>query len=261
MATNENVNKVIYGNQTVMDITDTTAEESDVASGEVFYKANGARSVGTLDVDSAVWGQITGDINDQSDLMNELGKKVIKLTQAQYNALSSAEKHDTDKVYYIYDYSPAPITLINDAIISLTSTWSSQKINQEITNNKYTLPTASSTTKGGVKVGSGLDISNDSLYLKQFVHTQNTFSVTSTTIDAKKVGWIRVYLTSSEQRNQIINNGYVEGATVGDGQLLTVVRDIAYNQGTYGAVDVSVYNTYDTNKTVSSVTISYAYRT
>lgn len=491
MATNENVNKVIYGNQTVMDITDTTAEESDVASGEVFYKANGARSVGTLNADSAVWGQITGDIDDQSDLQTEIAKKVIRLTQAEYNALSSAEKHDTKKVYYIYDYSPAPITLINDAVISLTSTWSSsklsddlddkvdkvsgkglstndftseektklaglqnyddteirsmiptatsqltnnsgfitnavnnlinyylksetytkeevnslistlsgihfeyvatlpteniqtnaiylvpkadtqtrnvkeeyinldgttsgwekigdtdidlsdyvtitelntaladyvtssafttalatkstqvrltkaqydalaeeekhdttkvyyitdytpmpvnaelndsvtasnkvwssQKTNQEITNNKYTLPTASSTTKGGVKVGFGLDISNDSLYLKQFVHTQESFSVTSTTIEAKKVAWIRVYLTSSEQRNRIINNGYIEGADTVDGQLLTVVRDVVHNQGTYGAVDVSVYNTYDTNKTVSSVTIYYAYRT
>lgn len=260
MATNENVNKVIFGNQTVMDITDTTAEESDVADGEVFYKANGERSVGTANMDSAVWGQITGDIDDQSDLQTEIAKKVIRLTQAEYNALSSAEKHDTKKVYYIYDYSPAPITLINDAVTSLTSTWSSQKTNQEITNNKYTLPTASSTTKGGVKVGSGLDISDGSLYLKRFVHTQDTFPFT-TNIEAKKVAWIRVYLTSSEQKNRIINNGYVEGASTTDGQLLTSVRGVAANQGTYGAVDVSVYNTYDTSRAISSVTIYYAYRT
>lgn len=134
MATNENVNKVIYGNQTVMDITDTTAEESDVASGEVFYKANGARSVGTLNKDSAVWGQITGDIDEQSDLQTEIAKKVIRLTQAEYNALSSAEKHDTKKVYYIYDYSPAPITLINDGVVSLTSTWSSNKLSSDLDN-------------------------------------------------------------------------------------------------------------------------------
>jgi hypothetical protein len=47
MANNPYVNKVEYGNQTVMDISDTTAEESDVAEGEVFYKGNGQRSVGT----------------------------------------------------------------------------------------------------------------------------------------------------------------------------------------------------------------------
>ena len=47
MANNENVNKVVYGDTTIMDITDTTAEASDVAAGEVFYTRSGARSVGT----------------------------------------------------------------------------------------------------------------------------------------------------------------------------------------------------------------------
>ena len=48
MANNENVNKVVFGNTTVMDITDTTAVENEVAVGEVFYKADGSRAVGTL---------------------------------------------------------------------------------------------------------------------------------------------------------------------------------------------------------------------
>lgn len=47
MANNEYVNKVVYGDQTLMDITDTTADEGTVASGEVFYKASGERSTGT----------------------------------------------------------------------------------------------------------------------------------------------------------------------------------------------------------------------
>ena len=49
MASNPYVNKVEFGNQTVMDITDTTAEAADVASGEVFYNRSGARTVGTGD--------------------------------------------------------------------------------------------------------------------------------------------------------------------------------------------------------------------
>lgn len=40
-------NKVVFGNTTIMDITDTTAEASDVAQGEVFYNRAGVRSVGT----------------------------------------------------------------------------------------------------------------------------------------------------------------------------------------------------------------------
>lgn len=48
MAENENVNKVVYGDQTLIDITDTTADDESVADGEVFYKASGARSTGTM---------------------------------------------------------------------------------------------------------------------------------------------------------------------------------------------------------------------
>lgn len=40
-------NKVLFGDTVIMDITDTTAEASDVAAGEVFYNKAGVRSVGT----------------------------------------------------------------------------------------------------------------------------------------------------------------------------------------------------------------------
>ena len=42
-------NKVIYGDQTIMDITDTTAEEADVVAGKTFYKRSGERATGTAD--------------------------------------------------------------------------------------------------------------------------------------------------------------------------------------------------------------------
>lgn len=45
---NQYKNKVIYGNETLMDITDTTAESEDVIEGQVFYAKSGQRSVGTL---------------------------------------------------------------------------------------------------------------------------------------------------------------------------------------------------------------------
>jgi len=40
-------NKVIFGNQTIIDITDTTAEENTVVDGEIFYKKSGERATGT----------------------------------------------------------------------------------------------------------------------------------------------------------------------------------------------------------------------
>ena len=41
------VNKVIYGSQTLIDITDTTATASDVSSGKYFYTNAGVRTQGT----------------------------------------------------------------------------------------------------------------------------------------------------------------------------------------------------------------------
>lgn len=47
------INKVEYGGNTLIDITDTTATSGDVMSGEVFYNADGTRGVGTLSMGNA----------------------------------------------------------------------------------------------------------------------------------------------------------------------------------------------------------------
>lgn len=41
------LNKIVYKNRTLIDLTNTTAVESDVLNGKVFYKANGSAAVGT----------------------------------------------------------------------------------------------------------------------------------------------------------------------------------------------------------------------
>ena len=56
------INKVVYGNDTLIDITDTTAEASDVAAGEVFYNNAGVRSVGTGNYMDKVTNPTVNDI-------------------------------------------------------------------------------------------------------------------------------------------------------------------------------------------------------
>ena len=46
------VNKVIYGGNTLIDITDTTATASDVLAGSYFYTNAGVKTLGTCDYDS-----------------------------------------------------------------------------------------------------------------------------------------------------------------------------------------------------------------
>lgn len=48
MATNEYVNKVQFGDQTIIDISDTTAEAGDVIQGQTFYTRSGAPATGSL---------------------------------------------------------------------------------------------------------------------------------------------------------------------------------------------------------------------
>lgn len=68
-------NKVIYGDTTIMDITDTTAEAETVASGEVFYNRSGVRTVGTLETAYiATYGLTT--YSDLSAALSD-GKAVI----------------------------------------------------------------------------------------------------------------------------------------------------------------------------------------
>ena len=55
MANNQYVNRVDFGNRTVMDISDTTASASDVMSGKKFYTASGTPTTGTLNVVDIVY--------------------------------------------------------------------------------------------------------------------------------------------------------------------------------------------------------------
>lgn len=177
MANNPYVNKVVYGNDVVMDITDTTAEPEDVAEGEVFYTKSGSRSVGTgnyyspndtaetdiQDGDYFPFFDISAGTSGAkrktlwSNIKNKLrsyftGYYVIELTYAQYQALSTAEKNDPDKVYYVNDYaSHATYVELDDTTTAADKVWSSNKVQSVLSHVGMVIHSTTLDTEAKVK--------------------------------------------------------------------------------------------------------------
>lgn len=90
MANNENVNKVVFGEDTIMDITDTTAEAADVTSGKVFYAKSGARTVGTGDYYTKTETDILlADKVDTDSYATDSAYGIVKTNSAQSVTLNA----------------------------------------------------------------------------------------------------------------------------------------------------------------------------
>ena len=80
MANNPYVNKVVYGSTTLIDISDTTAIESDVASGKVFYGKNGEKLTGTASAGGAV--VVTDTLDSHGGTIREITAVEISGTKS-----------------------------------------------------------------------------------------------------------------------------------------------------------------------------------
>ena len=129
MANNENINKVVYGDTTIIDITDTTAETSDVAAGKVFYARSGERSVGTGDymdkVDNPTADNLlTTDANGQAQ---DSGQALTGVAlKSEVGDLSSLTTDHTDNlvnaINEVYEKSGEPFRVKQWAVNGLDVT-------------------------------------------------------------------------------------------------------------------------------------------
>lgn len=97
MATNPYVNKVIYGDDTVMDISDTTANEGDVAEGEIFYKGSGQRATGTGRYYSP--NDSEGTVIDDSDYIPFYDASATSKKNALWSTIKTKIKDFLEPIY------------------------------------------------------------------------------------------------------------------------------------------------------------------
>lgn len=132
---NEKVNKVILGNETLIDLTGDTVSANNLLSGATAHDASGEQIQGNVTVpdvlddlsDVNASSPASGDVlfRDGTEWINK--KITIEVTQAEYNALEAQGLVDPDVRYRIKDgiLTCAPV---DDNDVSEQKTWSSQKI-------------------------------------------------------------------------------------------------------------------------------------
>ena len=111
------VNRVAFFGNTIMDISDTTADESSVVAGKQFYKANGARATGTADYQPKITMQtvslsgswigsgpyyqtiLTGQSAGLQVNLNPTIEQLTALGEAGVTSMVAANENGTVKIY------------------------------------------------------------------------------------------------------------------------------------------------------------------
>lgn len=155
---NQYKNKVVYGDSVLMDITDTTAEAGDVASGAVFYAKNGARTVGTFVQAQSDWEE--DDTTDPAFILNKptipSASSSTPLADGTASAGSSTAYARGDHVHPV-----SSLAALSDTIVSSPS--SGQALVYDGTSSKWVNASVSASDIGAIPAPQAV---NDGQFLK-----------------------------------------------------------------------------------------------
>lgn len=122
------VNKVAFFGNTIIDISDTTADENSVVAGKRFYKANGERATGTADYQQKITTQtislsgswsggdpyyqviLTGQPTRLQVNLNPTIGQLATLGEAGVTSMVAANENGTVKIYTV-GAAPAAMTM------------------------------------------------------------------------------------------------------------------------------------------------------
>lgn len=110
------VNKVVYGNTTVIDITDTTAVASDVAQGKYFYNVSGVKTAGTATGAAEAAVDTTSTLPNGGTLHTITGVDLSQDTVDAAHLLSGYTAHNSSGTAITGSYTPSSATLITKSI-------------------------------------------------------------------------------------------------------------------------------------------------
>lgn len=194
MANNPYVNKVVYGNTTLIDITDTTAVSSDVLSGKYFYNASGQKVAGTNPGGSCsgvVWQDAQGyvHLSDEGD---------IPLQTKSVSPSETAQVVTPDSGYYALDevdVEAIPSNYVGSGIVRRSSS--------DMTANGATVTAPSGYYSGN----SSKAIATGS------AKPASTISATGATVST---GTNTITLSKSVSNTPTVSAGYISSGTAGN---------------------------------------------
>ena len=196
---------------------------------------------------------------------------MVTLTQSEYDLLSDDEKNDSSKVYNIIDATeqviPVDLTINSNNLLQLKDA-NGNAIGAGVTvsttsgGTSYTLPTASSTVLGGIKVGSNLSIDSNGVLSATVTGTDS--GMTDDEVDTVLTNVFgesylpQIYGNIIVSVNQLsINEGQNGTFTVSLSQVPTRPQTIAIaSNNTDVAVSPSSIDISDTNPHTITVTAS-----
>lgn len=169
-------NKVVYGNTTLIDISDTTAAASDVAAGKYFYLASGQKVEGTSSggalqskTVSPSTSQIVVEPDTGYDGLSSVTVNAIKLQEKSVTPSASEQIITPDKI--TYDYNIPSGTQNSGVTGTTTLRWDGITSTLRTDGTEYDW-------EGEITASDGTVITISGTYVHNYATTISTYTVT-----------------------------------------------------------------------------------